>query len=298
VSYGSEVLADSPLIYWALNDASGSTTVADSSGNGRTGTVSGTWNFNQPVMMTPDSISASTATGAGSLISPTVAFGSSDLMVEMWINIDTAQSYMPFSFGVNYLDMYLSGGRIGFNTGASDQYGCTITSGLRHIVVLVPNNKATTNGKIYVDGLLQTLSGAAGTAPSLASTYFKVSGWTSSGQLIPSGTYVDEVAVYGSELSAARVLAHYNAGLAGIITNSIMSRDSVVVIGSEATITNSMSRDSVTVLGNDQTITRTQSRNSIATLNNDLVITRTLSRASVQVLVRMKPQFEGWGVPF
>jgi hypothetical protein len=297
VSYSSEVLADSPLIYWTLNDALGSTTVADSSGNGNTGTVSGTWNFNQPVQMTPDSVSASTATGAGSLISPTIAFGASDVMVEMWINIDAAQVYMPFSFGVNYLDMYLNAGRIGFNTGSGDQFGCTITSGLHHIVALVPNNKSTTNGKIYIDGALKALSGGSNTAPSLASTYFKVSGWTAGGLLIPAGTYVDEVAVYGSELSAARVTAHYNAGLAGILTNSSLSRESVTVIGNDTTITRASSRNSVLAIGNDQSITRTNSRDTVAALGNDLVIQRTVSRVSVQALVRIKPPFQGWGMP-
>lgn len=296
MSYVSEVLADSPLIYWPLNDATGSMTAADSSGNGRNGTVNTSWNFNQPAVVT-DSVSASTATGAGFITSPTIAFGTSDLMVEMWINIDTTKTYMPFSFGVNYLDLYLSGSRIGINTGASDQYGCAITSGVHHIVVLMPNAKATTNAKIYIDGVLQTLSGTSGTAPSLASTYFKVSGWTSSGQLIPTGTYVDEVAVYSGELSAARVAAHYNAGVAGIVTNRIMSRDSAMVLTSEAGANRSVSRESVQVLGNDQTITRSISRGSLAVINNDLVIQRTLSRMSVQVLIKSAPRYRGWGPP-
>lgn len=39
--YAAEVLADSPLLYWRLGDAAGSTTAADASGNNRTGTHNG-----------------------------------------------------------------------------------------------------------------------------------------------------------------------------------------------------------------------------------------------------------------
>ena len=295
MSYTSEVLADSPLIYWPLNDSAGSTTAADSSGNGRTGTVVTSWNFNQTNRLSTDSVSGSTATGSGAVKSPVVAFGTNDIMVEIWLDVDTTKSYMPLSFGVNYLDLLLANGKIGFNTGSGEQYGCTITNGIHHIVALMPNGKSTTNGKIYVDGVLQTLAGTSGTAPSLASTYFQISGWTASGQLIPSGTYVDEVAVYGTELTAARVSAHYSAGVAGVITNRIVSRSSTYALTS-ATVNSALSRQSAAVLTNEQTITRTLSRQSAAILVNEQIIQRTLSRVSVQVLIPTASRYRGWGL--
>jgi hypothetical protein len=150
----------------------------------------------------------------GTIVSPIVAFGSADITVELWAYIDAAQTYMPFSFGVNYLDLYVTGGRIGVNTGAGDQYGCSIQTGYRHIVVVMPNAKSTTNAIIYIDGVQQTLSGASGTAPSIASTTFQVSGWSANTSYrIPNGYYVDEIAVYSGVLSSARVTAHYAAGV-------------------------------------------------------------------------------------
>jgi hypothetical protein len=211
VAYNTEVLADSPLLYWQLDDTSGAS-VVDASPNGRNGAVSGTWNFQQAPHV--NTSTCGLTSGGGALVSPTIAFGAADITVEMWAYVDTSQTYMLASFGVIYLDLFVNAGRVGVNTGAGDQYGCALTSGYHHIVALMPNAKATTNAVIYVDGVLQTLSGASGTAPSIASTTFQVSGWSANGSYrIPNGHYVDEVAIYSGALSGARILAHYNAGV-------------------------------------------------------------------------------------
>jgi hypothetical protein len=210
MAYRDDVLIDSPLLYWELDDNTGASTVVDSSGNSRSGTVNGSWNFRNAATHVTTS-SYGTTSGGGYVISPSVAFGASDVTVEMWAYIDASQTYMLWSFGVNYLDIYVWNGRIGINTGAGDQYGCTISTGYHHIVALMPNNKATTNSKIYIDGVLQTLNGTSGTAPSISTATFQVSGWSANASYrIPSGYYVDEVAVYSGELSAARVAAHYS----------------------------------------------------------------------------------------
>lgn len=211
MAYSTEVLADSPLLYWQLDDASAATSVVDASGNGRDGSVNGAWNFQQPSHVNTSTYGLTS--GGGAIISPTIAFGPTDITVEIWAYIDTSQTYMPFSFGVNYLDLYVWNGRIGVNTGAGDQYGCTIQNGYHHIVVVMPNAKATTNTVMYIDGVQMALSGASSTAPSIASVTFQVSGWSANGSYrIPAGYYVDEVAVYSGALSSARVLAHYNSG--------------------------------------------------------------------------------------
>lgn len=212
MAYSDEVLADSPLLYWKLDETTGATTAADASGNGRAGTLNGAWNLQQTPSHVTDSTYAYTS-GGGNIVSPTISFGSSDVTVEIWLYVDASQTYIPFSFGTNYLDIYITGGRIGINTGAGDQYGCTITTGYHHIVAVMPNNKATTNGKIYVDGSLQTLSGTSGTAPSISSTTFQVSGWSANGSYrIPNGYYVDAVSVYAGELSAGRIATHFSTG--------------------------------------------------------------------------------------
>ena len=47
MSYSSTILADSPLIWYRMDDLEGATTVVDSSGNGSDGTPSGTITWEQ-----------------------------------------------------------------------------------------------------------------------------------------------------------------------------------------------------------------------------------------------------------
>lgn len=54
-TYADEVLADSPLFYWRLNESAGSTRVEDSSPHAIGGTITGTVNFGQTGALTSDS---------------------------------------------------------------------------------------------------------------------------------------------------------------------------------------------------------------------------------------------------
>src|SRR5579884_3764625 len=53
--YARQVLATSPALYWRLNDPAGSSVVADSSGNGWTGTVGSGVTLGQPGALPADS---------------------------------------------------------------------------------------------------------------------------------------------------------------------------------------------------------------------------------------------------
>lgn len=275
MTYASEVLADNPLLYWKLDETAGATTVVDASPNGRNGTVTSGWTFAQTPEVTGSSF-GSKSNGSGRITSPTVAFGAAQVTLEAWAYIDTSQSYMLFSFGVNHLNIYIDSGKLGVNTGTGDNYGCSVLAGLHHVVAIMPNAAATTNAIIYIDGALQVLSGTSGTAPSLASTTLKISGWNGTGKLIPNGYYVDEIAVYSGALSAARAQAHFDAG--AVVSTRIMSRLSVAV------------------LINDANTNRVVSRQSIAVLVSDAAVQRVASRVSVAVLTPTKSRYRGWGV--
>lgn len=274
MTYASEVLADSPLLYWKLDETAGATTVTDASPNGRNGTVTSGWTFAQTSQVTGSSF-GSVSNGSGRITSPTIAFGAAQVTLEAWAHVDTSQSYMLFSFGVNHLNIYIDNGRLGVNTGTGDNYGCAVSVGTHHVVAVMPNAAATTTAVIYIDGVVQTLSGTSGTAPSLTSTTFKISGWNGTGKLIPSGYYVDEIAAYSGALSAARVQAHFDAGM--VASNRIMSRLSVAV------------------LINDVATNRIVSRQSIAVLVNDTAVQRVTSRVSVGILTPTRSRYRGWG---
>jgi hypothetical protein len=217
MTYDSEVLTDSPLLYWKLDDAVSSTTAVDASGNSNAGAVTG-WSFRQTSQF-PGSVYGSTPAASGDkIVSPGIAFGSSGFVtVEMWVNFNgTTGTYMLWAFGALYLDLFIAGGNMGINTGTGDQWGCALPgSGAHHVVCVVPINAFTTTTIIYIDGVSQAPlgpPGGYGFSPQLNTTTFQVSGWPASGQFIPPGVYVDNVAVYTGALSSTRVLAHYNAG--------------------------------------------------------------------------------------
>lgn len=213
--YDTTVLADSPLLFWKLDDAALSTIAADASGNSNTGTVTA-WTFQQVAQFPGSAFGSNPTNSGGKIISPSIAFGTTQVTVEMWVNFNGTGgtgTYMLFSFGTHYLSGEVQSSAIGVNTGVGDQYGCALPgSGVHHLVMVMPNNQATTNAKIYLDGVLQTLSGSSGTAPNLGTATFQVSNWPPASLPTPAAVHIDDVAVYSGALSAARVLAHYNAG--------------------------------------------------------------------------------------
>ena len=62
--YFDLVMSHSPLGYWRLGEASG-TTAADSSGNGRNGTYTGTYTLNRPSLIPSDTSNGALGCGAG-----------------------------------------------------------------------------------------------------------------------------------------------------------------------------------------------------------------------------------------
>jgi hypothetical protein len=216
MTYASEVLADSPLLYWKLDEATSSTTAVDASGNGRDGTASA-WTFRQASKLPGSSYGSTPTSTSGTVTSPSISFGTSHFTVEMWVDFNsTTGTYMLFAVSTHYLGLYVNASKLGVNTANGDQYGCALPgSGVHHIVVVMPNNQSTTNTTIYIDGVSQTLSqtGPASSAPSVGTATFNVSNSPLGGLGVPNGVYIDEVAVYSGTLSSSRVVAHYSAGL-------------------------------------------------------------------------------------
>ncbi len=93
----------------------------------------------------------------------------------------------------------------------SDLYGKSATGlGNRWVhVVAVFRNGSVTGSKLYIDGVLQTLTQLSGTpvASPTATSAASISG-TDAGVFHINGG-MDELAIYSSALSATRVSAHY-----------------------------------------------------------------------------------------
>ncbi len=225
--YKDAVVADSPYLYWRLDQSSG-TAVVDSSSPTRPGTLAGTgYTWGQ----------------AGALVSE--AKDTSLGLTAARINVNTSAA-APATFSVEawFRSTSTAGGRI---LGMGNATGTTSSTTIDRQLYLAPNGKVMfgigtakttiastsaendgawhhvvgtyvsgTNGmKLYVDGVLQ--GSATATAQSFTG-YWRagaelMSGWTGN----PTSTFfvgdIEELAVYTTALSATRVQAHTRAGI-------------------------------------------------------------------------------------
>lgn len=227
-TYMGEVLTDSPLGYWRLGEASG-TSALDSSGNSRTLTYSGSIAFSQTSLLPSQADTAitlsSTSSGKASLADASWMHPTT-FSIEAWARWDgvgpaTTHCIASKTIGgtvnaTNYQFMlYRPSGSnnatiivvnsSGTNVTLSESAGNLASGQTRHIVATFDG----TNVKLYVDGTQVASTALSGSlAPSTSSAL--VIGDTAGGSRAWGGT-LDEVAYYGSALSATRVAAHYAA---------------------------------------------------------------------------------------
>ena len=142
------------------------------------------------------------------------------LSIEMWARIKAFAGGMPFGF-LQY-DVWLSGGAMGYNTAASDQYGLTSTQvtnlGLvnqwKHYVFEMRTDVSYSNNKIYINGQNQSLSQVAGTENaglrSFNSGNGRISSWLTSNAFNISMDH-SQFRVYNRALTPQEVLQNFNA---------------------------------------------------------------------------------------
>lgn len=223
MTYSSDVLSDSPLAYWRMGDAS--TTMADSSGNSRAGTHSSNTGL-AAGLLTSDADGSRNYTGSNPSTS-SVATGSwmntSSVTAEAWIYATATTSDRNIvahdeSGTGNELHwrLRISAGKLvgivragGTNTTLTGT--TTVDTGRRYYVALTYDG---TTLCLYLDGNLEAstvLSAAMNVASTAAITIGRLS---TSSQLESFAGQIDEVAVYGTALSATRLRAHYLSGAA------------------------------------------------------------------------------------
>lgn len=222
MSYASEVLSDSPVIFWQLDETSG-TTAADDSGNGYDGTY-----VDSPTLDVTGLISAGTAVtfdGSSQLVyydSPISAMFGSGLTVEAWIETTTLSSD-AYIVGAadplashNWFVMRLVSGKVAcyINTSGWTYTGSiAVNDGNAHHLAF------TTDGSdlhLYIDGAEDGTGTASGAVPTYQSG---ISGIALACRAIAHAFYssgfsgtIDEVAIYKTALSSTRIAAHYTAG--------------------------------------------------------------------------------------
>jgi hypothetical protein len=224
-SYDQVVLADSPAAYWRLGESSG-TAAADSSGNGNGGSYAGGVTLGAPALITDPNTSAS-FDGAddrmyfsdSTSLSPTAA-----ISLEAWIRPDVVPTTPGSGWNLvskwNTALLYLSGGaspKFVFTLfdSATSSYSAAVVSTTTVATATTYHVVGTYNGanlRIYVNGVLESTVARSGLVnDSSFGGALAGGGWGT----LPSPAFrgrLDEIAIYGSALSAVRVQAHYASG--------------------------------------------------------------------------------------
>jgi Concanavalin A-like lectin/glucanases superfamily len=224
-AYPDVVLADAPLRYYRMGEASG-TTAFDSSGNGVHATYNG-----GPTLGATGAISGDTADKAVTFAAASSQYaaetstaglptGAGNVSLECWLKFAANPAATQFlldlgdrNTATHHLVLaLLTTGAVQLSNGTATANSGVLTTGAYHHLVGTYDG---TNIRLYVDGALVAGPTAAtnalsytGNALTLASQSGATPGAFFSGQL-------DECAVYGSALASGRVTAHFNAGNAG-----------------------------------------------------------------------------------
>jgi hypothetical protein len=223
VSYVSEVLADSPTAYFRLAESTGNP--LDSSGHGFAIGASQTANCLRGLhSLVGDPADAAwyftdNNTLYVGITYNTIFDANPDTSVEMWFRSTSTlagqQQWLAGQSSSAQFQLYLLNGRVTwvtFLSGGSSNAGVAgsidLRDGNRHHVVGV---RSGLTALLYVDGVLVGSQSFASMKTTQINTYNF--GGHPSNSVNVSAAVIDEYAQYNSALSAARVLAHYNAAL-------------------------------------------------------------------------------------
>ncbi len=224
--FETAVLADSPYLLWRLQEKTG-TTAADTSGKGHAGTFSNSPVLGQASPITGEPTDVAFGTGTNGYVTTTAAAtNSTTFSVEAWVKTTSTAGGRLIGFGDSAAgtastkaecQLYLApNGKVelGLNntTKVAIASATAVNNGAWHYVVGTYSPAA--GAKLYVDGTLS--ASGTGATPTTFSGYWRagaeaLTGWPAN----PTSNYltgtIDEVAVYTTALSAARVSAHYAA---------------------------------------------------------------------------------------
>jgi hypothetical protein len=219
-AYPTAVLADSPWGFWRFKETGAPTSLADSSGNGRSLAVTG--------LLTPGQssgpkskhllVSASTGNYAGSSVKHTTSAAS----IELWVKIAANPASKTSLFG-NHLtasdstgdkNIYLTtDGKVNFYWFDGSTHTITSTAGLstgtwHHIVATV----GAAGTFLYVDGSQVATNASTSSYTGWAQAVFVHNG-TDSANALYTGDAIDvaEFAMYTAQLTSTRVAAHFAA---------------------------------------------------------------------------------------
>lgn len=224
--YDLEVLADGPLAYWKLDDQSEGL-MLDSSGYGRDGIFDNAERSQDPLLADGgqsvffDHVGDNRGRYYGQVVASFPCTIEAwvktprDLAAEKFIMIATDGYGQGFSWGIRSSALSPNGEQVISRTTRRERGTTRIDDdAVHHLVVSMAT---ATSWDLYVDGVLESdtvLIAGSGTDVPSGSTWTIGNTVNMSGGDFGFDGFIDNVAVYPSALSAGRVAAHYEAGVA------------------------------------------------------------------------------------
>ena len=222
-SYGAAVYADNPTLFWRVDETTGST-AKDTSPNAQDGQYAGGETLGQASPVT-DAGKAVTFNGSDGTLASKASFDNPTVYSqEAWFNTTTTNGGKIIGFGntqsgtSSSYDRHVymeTSGQLTFGTWTGQTNLATspnrYNDGKWHQVVAT---QGADGMKLFVDGQLVATNGQ--TQAQAYTGFWRVGGdtnWCCQAWFAGS---IDEVAVYDSVLSPARVLAHYQASPAAV----------------------------------------------------------------------------------
>jgi Concanavalin A-like lectin/glucanases superfamily len=240
--YPTEVMSDSPVGYWRLGDPVGGTTAFESSGRGPNGVYTGGYTLGATGALSGDSDTAVTLNGSTGYValppSEALNLGGSPITMECWVKTTSTDAhdnlisgYEPEGAFAGY-GFRLNNGLLGYYSSADGSWRQATTGGVNdgdwhHVAVTVSGTTVT----FYIDGV--TAGSPTSAQPGSWAGIRAIGARSNGGEEWLAGD-IDEVAIYPTALSGARILAHYEAGVGGAGTQFITPAGTLTLSGALA----------------------------------------------------------------
>ena len=253
-TYDAAILADTPIGYWKIEELVTTVPLTDSSGNGYDGSFFTTAPV--PVLGIAGPIETDSVSHGGSSRIGTIPAGSGHALDvrnaftwEAWGYLDdTVQNYVQLcrqgSFALNGsnligFDSGHAAARISVGSGGANTFNLAsdaLSSGAWYHMAVTRNTNVM---RLVVNGILVDERTDLPVDPIVYASYNDAN-WTI-GASLPSGTAnhaqgTSRVAIYGSALTAARLLAHYEAALASLPVSATITIRVVVELDTDQII--------------------------------------------------------------
>lgn len=222
LSYKSTILADHPVAYWRLDEASG-TAMVDATGNGNDGAYAGAVTLGQPGALASDGDTAVGFDPAGgeASVASTTSLQVNPVTIELWINKRTDAEYGAYvsknfapgaGGGTGWFQLLNDhhNGRLEFRV--TEDNPTLVSSKILdlHIWYYVVATYDGTTAKLFIDGKLDSSVAIAATAKQTADPLYI--GRRADGLF--NDAVLDEIAIYPTALSSNRIAAHWRAASA------------------------------------------------------------------------------------